>query len=375
MTKKNLTVLAWIFYLLIVFEIIYMITPFALFYYSAYGPSLNFLNKSPVTAWSAGFFLPHFTETSSAILNALNGAGKLLFLLGLALFLIGAAQIYFAKFFKKGAVTGGIYRFVRHPQYTAFAIMGLGTLLVWPRYVILLMFMTMLFVYYALARKEEKECGLKYGESYSNYVRKTSMFLPGDSFIVERLQHLKTFKLKPSLIFIMVYVLVLSGALAAGFGLRNFSVSQISKLSTPHSVTLSVVPMKPDVLSKIVQIIKDQEEIRAKLNQSGFDNGEKFLNYVVPLEWIIPDLPLDPDQISRQGHHQPADFDRKAYKVLFAKVISPSLRKAKGVDILKKARKILPVLVVKLDIAREEILAIEVPPKNVIWGDILAPLF
>jgi len=375
MAKKNLTVLAWVFYLVIVFEIIYMITPFALFYYSAYGPSLNFLNKLPVTAWLAGFFLPHFTKTSSAILNALNAAGKLLFLIGFFLFLVGAAQIYFAKFFKKGAVTRVLYRYIRHPQYTAFAIMGLGTLLVWPRYIILVMFVTMLFVYYALARKEENECCVKYGEDYMNYLGKTSMFFPGDSYIFGRFQHLKTFKLKPSLVILVVYVLVLCSALAASLGLRNFSVSQISKLSTQNSVTISVVPVKSDVLSKIEQMTKDREDIQKRLARSGYENGEKFLNYVVPLEWIIPDLPLDPDEISMKGHHQPEDFDQNEFKVLFAKVVSPSLQNVNGIHILKKARKILPVLVVKLNIVNEEILGIEVPPRTVLWGDILAPLF
>ncbi len=375
MAKKNLAVLAWVFYLVIVFEIIYMITPFALFYYSAYGPSLNFLNKLPVTAWLAGFFLPHFTETSSAILNALNGAGKMLFLIGFLLFLIGAAQIYFSKFFKKGAVTGGLYRLIRHPQYTAFAVMGLGTLLVWPRYIILVMFVTMLFVYYALARREERECARKYGENYMNYLGKTSMFLPGDSFVFRRFNELKIFKLKPALAILMVYVLVLSGALLAGFGLRNYSVSKISKLSTPNSVTISVVPMNSDVLTKIVWLTRDQGDIQERLALSGYENGGKFLNYVVPLEWIIPDLPLDPSEVSRQGHHQPADFEQNEFKVLFAKVVSPSLQNAAGVDILHKARKIQPVLVVKLNIVTEAILGTEIPPKSVLWGDILAPLF
>jgi len=375
MVKKNLAVLAWVFYLVIVFEIIYMITPFALFYYSAYGPSLNFLNKLPVMAWSAGFFLPHFTKTSSAILNALNGAGRILFLIGFFLFLVGAAQIYFAKFFKKGAVTGGLYRLIRHPQYTSFAVMGLGTLLVWPRFIILVMFVTMMFVYYALARREERECGQKYGENYMNYLGKTSMFLPGDSFVFSHYQELKILKLKPVLAILLVYVLVLCGTLVAGFGLRNFSVSQISKLVAPHAVTISVVPMKSDVLSKIEQMTQDQEEIQERLGHFGYNKDEKFLNYVVPLEWIIPDLPLDPDEISIQGHHQPDDFNQYEFKVLFAKVVSPSLKGAYGVDILKKTRKILPVLVVKLNIVNEEILGIEVPPEDVLWGDILAPLF
>ena len=96
---------------------------------------------------------------------------------------------------------------------------------------------------------------------------------------------------------------------------------------------------------------------------------------MVPLEWIIPDLPLDPDKISRKGHHQPKNFNPNEFKVLFAKVISPSLENVNGVDILKKARKILPLLVVKLNVLKEDILGVEIPPETVLWGDILAPLF
>ena len=85
---------------------------------------------------------------------------------GIAFFFIGAGQIYFNKFTKRGAVSGGIYKVIRHPQYVALAIMGLGLLMVWPRFTVLIMFVSMLFVYYWLASKEEQECEEKFGQSY-----------------------------------------------------------------------------------------------------------------------------------------------------------------------------------------------------------------
>jgi protein-S-isoprenylcysteine O-methyltransferase Ste14 len=129
--NKGFKSVAWLFYLLIVFEIIYMISPFALYYYSSYGPALNFLHQWPLTAWVTGFFLPHYTESSLWILNHVSDIGGIIFSAGLVLFLTGAAQIYYSKFFKKKAVTAGLYRFIRHPQYSAFSIMGLGVLLIW----------------------------------------------------------------------------------------------------------------------------------------------------------------------------------------------------------------------------------------------------
>ena len=166
--KRRLIPVAVIFYLVIGIEILYMISPFALYYYSSYGPSLNFLQSSPATAWLTHFFLPHYSETSSWLLNSLNPFGRILFLGGLALFLVGAGQIYYAKFRRKGAVTAGLYRVIRHPQYTAFALMGLGVLFVWPRFMVLVMYVIMLFVYFWLAKKEEKECDENSGKAIAN---------------------------------------------------------------------------------------------------------------------------------------------------------------------------------------------------------------
>src|SRR6266498_252333 len=97
----------WIVYLVIVFEILFMISPFALHFYSAYGPTLNVLHRSPSTAWLTQFFLPHFSETSSPLLNSLPGLGGVLMAAGAVLFLAGAVPIYWAKLRRRGAVTGG----------------------------------------------------------------------------------------------------------------------------------------------------------------------------------------------------------------------------------------------------------------------------
>jgi protein-S-isoprenylcysteine O-methyltransferase Ste14 len=136
-----------IFYLLIGFEIVYMISPFALYYYSVYGQSLNFLSENPVTAWLTTFFLPHVAKTSSTLLNTVGDVGWTLALLGFLAFCVGAAQIYYYKFARKGMVIGGVYNFIRHPQYVSLSVCSLGLLLAWPRYLVLISFVTMLFAY------------------------------------------------------------------------------------------------------------------------------------------------------------------------------------------------------------------------------------
>jgi protein-S-isoprenylcysteine O-methyltransferase Ste14 len=169
-----------VFYLLIGLEIIIMVSPFAAYFYAAYGPLLNFLYAYPATAWLTGFFLPHAVVSKSALLNFTNSFGHILFSLGIIAFLLGAIQIYSAKFRRKGVVTGWLYRWIRHPQYLFLAIAGLGLMLFWPRFFILMLYISMLFVCCLLARYEEQQMLAQHGESYGAYVRHTAMFIPGE---------------------------------------------------------------------------------------------------------------------------------------------------------------------------------------------------
>ena len=136
----------------------FMISPLALHFYVGYGPVLRLLHASPATSWLTGFFLPHFSQTTSAVLNVLKPTGFVLASSGLIAFLVGAVQLYASTLLRRGAVTGGLYRFIRHPQYRALAVLGLGTVLIWPRFLVLASFVIMLCLYDLLARWEEARC-------------------------------------------------------------------------------------------------------------------------------------------------------------------------------------------------------------------------
>ncbi len=376
--KKKFAPIAWVFYLLIVFEIVYMSSPFALYYYSAYGPGLAFLDNSPLTSWLSWFFLPHFSQTSSGLLNSLHDAGWIFFGLGLVVFLIGAGQIYYAKFTKKGGVTGGLYKYVRNPQYTAFAAMGFGLLLIWPRFIVLVMWMLMLFVYYFLAKKEEKECQEKYGDSFREYAARTSMFVPGDSVLSGRPRSFDLVGVKRVAAVCLLLFVLLGTAVAGGFILRNYSISTLSALYGNDAATISTYSMGAEDLEKIMSIAGGHPEVKRRLNDAGYGSGKKLLNYILPLEWVIPDLPLDPAHISIRDHNQSMDIGGDTFKVLFtAARLKEGVRdnEPQGVDIIKETAGRVPIIVVKLNKETGDILALETPPPHVLWGDIPTPLF
>ena len=129
-------------YLFITLEMLFMVTPFAFYYYSVYSPLLAVPASFRATAWLPAFFLPHL---STEILPSLGG---LIFVLGLLGFFLSAFQLYYAKFRRRGVVQSAFYRRIRHPQYLFLAIAGLGLLIVWPRFILLIVYVNMLWFYY-----------------------------------------------------------------------------------------------------------------------------------------------------------------------------------------------------------------------------------
>ncbi len=100
--------------------------------------------------------------------------GVWLTLIGMVLVFIGWHQIHRAN----GLVTTGIYKYMRHPQYTGFFLVTTGWLIHWETTLTLIMYPILLLMYYLLSRREEKELSKEFGEEYEVYRRKTPAFLP-----------------------------------------------------------------------------------------------------------------------------------------------------------------------------------------------------
>jgi protein-S-isoprenylcysteine O-methyltransferase Ste14 len=72
----------------------------------------------------------------------------------------------------------GAYARVRHPQYVGFVLIMTGFLFQWPTVVTLTMFPLLMFMYWRLARREERDALAEFGETYRNYMREVPAFLP-----------------------------------------------------------------------------------------------------------------------------------------------------------------------------------------------------
>ena len=75
------------------------------------------------------------------------------------------------------AITGPYAR-IRHPQYAAFVLIMFGFLLQWPTVLTLAMFPVLTWMYVRLARREEQEVRVEFGEQYARYAAQTPAFIP-----------------------------------------------------------------------------------------------------------------------------------------------------------------------------------------------------
>ena len=95
------------------------------------------------------------------------------------LILLGAAWkvLYQARQLGNLATTGP-YAYVRHPQYVAFVLIMIGSLVQWPTLPTLILFPFLTLRYVRLARQEEREALAHFGAAYSNYAAHTPTFVP-----------------------------------------------------------------------------------------------------------------------------------------------------------------------------------------------------
>lgn len=93
--------------------------------------------------------------------------------------LIGSAwKVLYRAQRTQQVATSGPYAFLRHPQYIGFILIMLGFLVQWPTLLTLLMFPILVTMYIRLAKREEREAQVAFGEAYLRYAANTPAFFP-----------------------------------------------------------------------------------------------------------------------------------------------------------------------------------------------------
>lgn len=86
---------------------------------------------------------------------------------------------YWSKETGKGRVVStGVYKYIRHPQYTGFILLTFGMMVEWATLPTVIMWPFIIWMYYRLAKREEADMLREFGEEYVMYRKKTKMFIP-----------------------------------------------------------------------------------------------------------------------------------------------------------------------------------------------------
>ena len=122
--------------------------------------------------WSSFLGIGEFGMMLSMIL------GYALLFVGIGLFVQGWRELFRARQ-QNRLVTTGLYRYVRHPQYTGLFLGLFGEGVVhWPTIFSIGIFPVIIIAYYLLARSEEKKVIAQFGDEYREYQERVPMFIP-----------------------------------------------------------------------------------------------------------------------------------------------------------------------------------------------------
>ena len=353
-----------LFYGLIAFEFFYMASPFAAYFYGVYKPCLTLLDKFPAISWITGFFLPHLVEdTKSGLINSLRTIGAITAGIGFITFLVCAFQVYYAKLFKKGMVKGGLYTIIRHPQYTAFSVCSFGLLLLWPRYLVLIMFITLLFAYYLLAKAEERECENKFGDDYIRYKNRTFMFLPFFNIPYPKKQK--------ALFLIVLYILVLFVALQTGRYIKHSSIASLYSECEGKATYVSIFKMPANQMNTIVATLNKNEKIRNLLKEQ---ENELLISYILPTDMYISEIPMVKPQ-NENCHVYNSRYSINC-KIVYTQAKLPNGKVKDENDALFNAIQLYPLIEAWYDIRTKTITKIiELPASSIQYKNTPEPIF
>lgn len=202
--RSSMTILS--FFLVIALEIAKMNTSLCVSLDTAFANILPFIREYPSISRLNDYFVPQM-DNMALFITARSQIGLLLIIFCLIFLSIAVIQRYVYKPISHGILDSALYHTIRHPRSSALALCGFGMLLIWPRYIVLAMYIAMLFGCYFLARVRDHELTMLWRTPYSEYRKRTHMFLPFGIPYINRLPSLPRSGIKRLLAIFGIYFL------------------------------------------------------------------------------------------------------------------------------------------------------------------------
>jgi hypothetical protein len=314
----------------------------------------------------------------------------------MATFLACAAQIYTAKFRRKGAVLGGLYSTIRHPQYLALGLAGLGLSILWPRFLTIVLWIVMAFVYYFLAKDEERRMLNAHELTYRKYMSNTGMFLPRG--LEKSLTPTSTFG---KIVFAVGFAAAVIGM---AFLLRMYTISQLTTWTKAQNVTaVAILPEDAVMMDHRMSDVLAMKEIKERIQ-----DDKQYLVYFIPQYYImqgmiadtggdwklfnqhhsmamITDWIFNPFGHLRGGHHAMHDGMQMQHsnsegleggmirRLIFISIEDVPVKKPSDLFSINALR--VPQFMVDVDVHNLQLIEVKELPHGSGWGSVPTPVF
>jgi hypothetical protein len=156
----------------------------------------------------------------------------------------------------------------------------------WPRFLTLALFAVMLFLYYLLAKDEERRMINRFGESYIAFMNRAGMFLPysiekvliGDRKPQQRLAVRRA---------IVIFLVLLVVTVGSGFVLRAYTVHHLA-LEQVGGVDVIAIT-KEDLLraEQLLPSVFQNSIIASRLQSIEKQKGHRVLAYFIPIDYVM----------------------------------------------------------------------------------------
>jgi hypothetical protein len=283
----------------------------------------------------------------------------------------------------------------------------LGLAIMWPRFLTLTLFAVMLFLYYLLAKDEERRMTNRFGESYISYMNRTGMFFPHfiEKAMIGSSKPQQRLSIGRAVVIFLVLLVVIVGS---GFILRAYTIHHLPLGQVNHIDVITLTKDDLIIAKQLLPSVLQGSAIASKLQPIENSKGHRLLAYFIPVDYVmqgmiadtggewklfeqhktigmITEYILHPFSHLTEGHahhaemqaHNPSMHNSPAMKrrIIFIEVSGKDRELASpfddfGINIVRT-----PLFFVDVHLHTGEILQIRDTPTGSGWGTVPTPMF
>ena len=169
---------------------------------------------------------------------------------------------------------------------------------------------------------------------------------------------------------VLAYGMTLGLALLLAFGIRIQAMNALYTHEVPEGVYLSVVEISEADLAAVADITGSAPDV-----QKAVAGKTHLINYVLPTEMYVSEIPMFLPPGEMFGHTVPGGRDPAHYKVIVTEAVFDEEGLPKGGNILRHAVHKRPLWEAHVDLSTGQVTQSLPPPANPIYGSHQVPLF